>query len=329
MECLIGTVSLIGCGDSIPASGYSVNSLVGISLKSVEKLADEEQKDYTGVMDDVEARASKRFPIDVAAKIQARYKLNLIPENIDLGKVVDTTTTLAAAAEYRGLLIDFNKYQSDYKHSDLQGHYFTTIEFYSPSVETGTVFKVIDYATNTTIETFTKNLAVGWNLITSQENYTQSKIAIAVDATSINTVSKELPSNLDWCSSCCGADVDGYKWDISESVLNGELSNNTYGFTINYGARCSFNNLICNNKDRFYLAWQHLLGIEIVNESIFSSRINKYTLFKGDKLELKNHLESEYDRILTQVCDSIQLNSDDCCLECNALFNTVENKAFF
>lgn len=329
MNCLIDSVGLIGCGGVAPASGLTVNQIPGISLKSIEKTANEEQRDYLGVWNDVQIRASKRFPIDVAAKLGVRFKLNSIPTSIDLGRIVDTATVTSSAPEYRGGLFDLNKYEDQgvngYKHSALQSHYFQSIVFYSPIIQAGTIFKVFDYETNSTIETVTKDVSIGWNVVASTKEYTKSKIAVIVDSTNIDTVTLQTPNSLEWCSSCCGASVEGITWAISDDISNAETSNNTHGISVIYGTRCKFDNLVCNNIDKFVLAWQYLLGIELTIEQIYSKRINKWALPKSEGEELKAYLDIEYNRILTQVCDSININTSDCCIECDAVYNTIES----
>lgn len=329
MNCLIDTVGLAGCGTTVPASGLTINQLPGISLKSIEKLADEEQRDWMGVWDDVQSRASKRFAIDVASKLSSRYRLNEIPQNVDLGRVVDTATVTASATDYRGLLFDFNKYQNEgvnsYKASDLQSHYFQTVVFYSPSVETATPFKIFDYQTGTTLDTFSKDLVVGWNTITTSKNYPEKKITVVVDATSINTITLETPNHLEWCSSCCGATIEGISWSKASDISTSLKSNNSHGFSVIYGTRCKYDNLVCNNIDKFVLAWQYLLGVEMTIERMFSKRIGRDTLNKEEGNTLKEFLDGQYDKILTQVCDNINLNDNDCCIECDAQLQIIES----
>lgn len=329
MNCLIDKVGLAGCGTTVPASGLTINQLPGISLKSIEKLADEEQRDWTGVWADVQARASKRFAIDVASKLSSRYALNEIPQNVDLGRVVDTTTITANAAEYRGVLFDFNKYQASgvnsYKASDLQSHYFQYFGFYSNGIHAATPFKVFDYETGTTLESFLKDLVVGWNLIASTKNYTEKKIVLAVDATNVSTVELETPNHLEWCSTCCGAKIEGIKWSKASDISTSEKSSNSYGISVIYGARCKWDNLVCNNLDKFVLAWQYLLGVEMTIERMFSDRIGKQTLNRDQGNQLKEFLDGEYDRILTSTCNNINLNTNDCCIECTAQFQTIES----
>ncbi|MBK7882502.1 MAG: hypothetical protein IPJ81_00670 [Chitinophagaceae bacterium] len=61
MDCLIDYIGVKGCGNVKPLSGMYINQLAGISLESMEKIADKEQVTFMGVWKDVQARAWLRL----------------------------------------------------------------------------------------------------------------------------------------------------------------------------------------------------------------------------------------------------------------------------
>lgn len=65
-NCLLDYVGIKVCaGDECPpGSGLYINSLPGISLESIEKIANEDQISYLGLWKDVQAEAWIRFVID-------------------------------------------------------------------------------------------------------------------------------------------------------------------------------------------------------------------------------------------------------------------------
>lgn len=325
-NCLIDTIGLIGCGGTSPASGLFVNSLAGISLKSVEKLADEEQRDYTGVWADVQLRASKRIAMDVQANFGKRFKLNTLPQSFDSGTDVDTITVTSASAEFRGLLFDLDKFQytgiDAYKNSALQSHHFQAINFYS-LYNASLTFYIKDYNTGTTLETITKVCAIGWNVVATNKDYSNRRIAIVVDTDAIDTVTLSVPNNINWCSTCCGAWVDGLTYTTIPT--DGTKGRDSAGISVVYSVRCKFDNIICNNLDLFYNAWWYLLGSELMTEALFSTRKNMFTLNRKDNEELKAIYDTEYQKALEQVCHSINLNENDCCLECDSTYNVKES----
>lgn len=76
MECLIGYIGLRVCGNETSESGLYINSLPGISLESIDKIADSEQITYAGVWADVQAEAASRFYVDFVSAVSECYQLN-------------------------------------------------------------------------------------------------------------------------------------------------------------------------------------------------------------------------------------------------------------
>lgn len=86
MDCLKNYIGISGCGWVPPVpiapevladvfSGLYINQLPGISLKSIEKLADEEQKNFLGVWEDVQTRALLKFSISFRGKINTNHSI--------------------------------------------------------------------------------------------------------------------------------------------------------------------------------------------------------------------------------------------------------------
>lgn len=93
MQCFIDHIGLSYCTRGVydvSASGIYLNSLPGISIENIDKIADSEQISYLGVWADVQAFALAQFKLDVMMKIAECYKLErgcdydvLICDNID------------------------------------------------------------------------------------------------------------------------------------------------------------------------------------------------------------------------------------------------------
>lgn len=93
MTCFIDHIGLSYCEVGVyevPASGIYLNSLPGINIQSIDKIADSEQITYLGVWDDVQNSALPQFRLDVINEISKCYKISkecdydaLICENID------------------------------------------------------------------------------------------------------------------------------------------------------------------------------------------------------------------------------------------------------
>lgn len=91
MECLIDYIGFFNCpGQAEPPSGLYINTLPGITLESVDKIATSEQITYLNVWRDAQIEASIRFELDFKQKINECYTLSnkcdyddMICDNID------------------------------------------------------------------------------------------------------------------------------------------------------------------------------------------------------------------------------------------------------
>lgn len=78
LSCFIDFVGLSYCAGVYeqPGSGLYLNSLPGISIESIDKIADSEQITYLGVWADVQSSAVAQFRIDVMAELHNCFKLD-------------------------------------------------------------------------------------------------------------------------------------------------------------------------------------------------------------------------------------------------------------
>jgi len=318
ITCLTDTIGLAGCGSSTPVSGLYVNSLPGISIKSIEILADAEQRTYLGVWDDVQVRADAWLESEALNLWNKKYKIHSVTENIDLGTVVDTATTTANAPEYRGLIFDLDHTlgESNYKRSVLQSHYFQLFRFYSPIVQAGTVIKLFDKDTNTQVDSFSKDVVIGWNTIQVNKFYSARRLFVGVDSTNISSVSLTIDENSTCCDSC-GAHIEGAKMTIGADTSTITEGENSFGLSVIYGVRCRYNNAICTNQDKFYLARWYKLGSELMLERLTSERRNFLTIQREEAKQLKAMYDMDAMDALKNAVDGISLDESDCCLDCD------------
>lgn len=80
LECLKGYIGLTICyGEGVydvPPSGIYINTMPGLQLESIEKIATQEQVTYLGVWEDVQNNAIPQFKNDVITELMKCYKLN-------------------------------------------------------------------------------------------------------------------------------------------------------------------------------------------------------------------------------------------------------------
>jgi len=77
MSCLTDYIGIKVCStDEAPGGGW-INSLPGISLESIDKIATPDQITYRAVWADVQAEAYTRFEVDFMSEMNRCYELNV------------------------------------------------------------------------------------------------------------------------------------------------------------------------------------------------------------------------------------------------------------
>lgn len=77
MECLKDYIGLLACANqTVPESGLYINSLPGVSLESIDKIANGDQITYAGVWNDVQTQAFIRFKNDFINTLNKCYTIN-------------------------------------------------------------------------------------------------------------------------------------------------------------------------------------------------------------------------------------------------------------
>lgn len=323
MNCLIDTIGLTGCGTSTPASGLYINSLPGINLEAIEKIADSDQKTYVNVWSDIQVRAAKKFGVDVVALFNKRFNIKTISSSLDLGNIIDVSSTTAPAAQYRGIIFDLDFGLNGWtKNSALQLHYLQTLNFYSGANYGATTIKVYDVDTGSEVDSFSHTLVSGWNTISVNKYYIQRRIFVGINSTAITSVSLEVRNECD----DCGVRVSGGVLSIGADISTLEEGSDTYGMSAVYSVHCKIDPVVCNNLSAFYNSWLYCLGSEIQTETLYSPRINAKTIDRDRAKELKDYFDREYEQSLMLSVDGINLDVDDYCLLCNDTYQVVENK---
>lgn len=318
--CLTDFIGLEGCGTATPDSGLFVNILPGISLKSVDKTADSEQVNYAGVWADVQLRAGKRFFTDLRSELSKRYQIKSATDIVDIGDRVDTTITTGAAAKYRGIFVDLDGFQdNNYIRSNLQQINVQRIRIYL-SVASNPTIKIFNAITGAVLFTgAVTGGVVGWNEVEVYEKYTARKIFIAYDSTAIAGVNLPIIN-----TGCCDADCDsiiyGGESSITSTVKESGITkaNDSFGLSACYDVQCTYEAFVCCHKEIFANALLYLLGSQLLFELQYSPRINFYTTINAQKAkDLRIEFEAIYKDELMQAMNGINLNTSDCCLECN------------
>lgn len=76
LSCFTDFIGLAGCQTGEPASGLYINSLPGITLERVDKIANSEQVTYIQVWHEVQKRTLLRFRTSFMAELNKCYQIN-------------------------------------------------------------------------------------------------------------------------------------------------------------------------------------------------------------------------------------------------------------
>ncbi len=328
MDCLIDYIGLRTQGGTVPESGMYINDLPGITVSQLTDIANSEHATFVDVWNTVQRRSAKIFETAFTNAMAKRYRLKKISEAFQLSNSVDAAASTAAeTGTLRGVLVDCYYLKSPFHYIPIDKvHLYlkdpvpnTTIPLY--------VYEVHDTRL-TLLDTFSITPQVGWNDVTINKKYADSAMLyIAYDATHVDSVSLQLDSQ----------DLDGrfwasYDWFWSHlyiqgaSYAGGQFTEgyDTYGLTATIGLQCSFDVLVCNYKKELATAWWYLLGAELMQERIYTDRINRYTTVDLTRAkDLRNQLKQDFLNELLTFTDSIHL-SGDWCIECNEQVKRVE-----
>ncbi len=360
LSCYVDYIGVEGCDETTPDSGLFINQLPGIELKMIDKIADEQQVDFSGVWDDVQARAIRRFKTDINAEFKKMYKLKNITQSIDMERVIDITSTTAAGVDYRGFTLELDRQDDNFAYSNLETIYVQSVSLYFSSTDATTI-KVFDIVTGTELYTqaVAAPAAIGWQTINLFQTFDSRRIFVCYDATLLISVELDVTDlknavnrsqtgcNYNIACFSCGASSGGANANaelragsatIAATITEDDITfgDDSFGLSGIWSVICSFDALTCNNKETFTRAWWYLLGMELMEERIYTSRLNEFTAF--DKNDAKQLLKSFTAKYNGQVIDpetgevlqtldngelpmaisAIELNLNDYCLVCNS-----------
>ncbi|PCJ57924.1 MAG: hypothetical protein COA65_08675 [Rhodospirillaceae bacterium] len=344
LNCLKSHILVQGCTTTTPNSGIFINQLPGIELEMIDKIADEQQVDFNGVYDDIEERAVRRLKTDINAEFKKKYKLKNITQSIDLEREVDSTTTTAAAAQFRGFTLELDRTDNNFAYSNLETIHIQTLSLFFTSLNSTTI-RIFDIVTGT--ELFNQAVAApastGFTTIDIYQTFSERRIFVAYDATNLAGVNFDVVDlrnainrSQDGCTVACfscgtnkNAELRAGSATIATTITESDITfgDDLFGLSGIWSVTCSFDSFVCNNKEPFTTSLWYLLGIELMNERLYTSRLNEFTAFDRNKAkELRNMYEVKYrggkiDEIehegeLFLAVAGVNLNLNDYCLEC-------------
>jgi len=305
-NCLAQAINVRGCGNT-PL--VYLNSLPGISLKSLDLIKNEEQHSYVDVINDVRERAANRVTFDFFASSNVEF--TLLPHTNCVGRISEPLQLLPPSGGEGGILFDFvtSKYLS------LR---IVNLYFKSDVVQTITFF-VKDVVTNEVLDTIVADLVIGENEIPVNKLYyptrTSTKLFVGYDLSTTGYYKTSIEDCYEGCNGCRVLGTCGCR--IARAFNGNTPSQTTYGLGILYTEECSFDKFVCDNINLFLQPLLYASGIEFVHELIGSTRLNSITSMPKDAREaLLTNYTDMYEKSMKLLLKKIDL-CDTCCFRCH------------
>lgn len=340
MHSLIDYIGIKGAPLPTPESGEYINRLLpGLPMEAMVKVTDADQESFLEQWQDIQKLAAKRFNTRIISEFQKRYQIYTLQRSIDLLKAVDKTETTGAAPKWRGFTIELTPDKEQLVvYSALQCLYVQSLRLYRNEAGAAIDGAIFDLRTGEKLKEFEfpAATAAGWTTVKIEERYTAYRLFCAYDGTILDGTTLDITASVlgefgacacelngDGCySRLQGAQADSLSDEITDDDLDTGL--NTYGLSGIFALQCSYEPVVAQNREIFLLAWAYTLGWGILWTRINSSTINRWTIGIDKKRaeELMTELEVLFDQEIQIVLDGVQLNLQDCCLECNAQITT-------
>lgn len=313
-DCLTNYIGLDAkCTPDTPISGIYVNSLPGISIQMIAKLSDIDTEDFQGVFDEIYTRSLIQLESDALAQMQKSYKTRILLDNAQAGFYNTPYETVSSANNYNGWQIRTltGKNTTQFINS-------VTI-FLETVVGLGSI-KIFDLNSGLTIDTITFDPVIGENLIQINKRYSiagqEKRIFIGYNGNVGDTITTQLGGVDDYSRY---AILTPGQIPIGSTPIDSNMnkSGDSRGLVVNFNTECSLSNFLCQNRDYLKTPLWYLLGANLMEERMISSRMSKYTLNnKEEAKKLMKVLKDRYERDLEINLKNLTPGSDEFCFPC-------------
>jgi len=325
-------------GETSP-SGISLNVLEIINKKLIASIADDDQVTLASCLSDIESRAIMRLSDDVRAEFYKKQRLRNITAQYNLKRdQLSTTATTPDAYVSKGVYIS-NVYDSIQGfHEPLKNIHIQNVSFYADADDVGetTTLNIVDLDTSAIIYTKSVTLVTGWNSWDIELNCASSyysnpnRVFIYVDATALSNYDKILLQPIT-DAAFDGLTIYGAKTTASSNITYSslELGDNTFGMQVIASVKCSYDAVICQNREVFKRALLYAMGIEAMRELLSSDRINGYTTI--GRQEAKDNITAwttDYTTALFNAVDGLNVDGGNCA-ECHNTLMVKTAKGFY
>lgn len=336
MSCLRDYIGLRWCqNQTTPESGIWLNSFPGVTFKTLSSITNEEQDGIEDTWNDIKLRADLSFGTLFNGEMSKRYQILSPKKSYNLDKALTTTTYNAGTLTRSGFTVKMYRDYADYPDSLLSSIYCQSLGFYGDVSDVNDVatVQIWDLISGTVLFTYDLTVVQGWNLIPVNQFFhndysdNSTSLFVCINATGLKTTGKELSVN--WEIYDNALVFTGATTTTTSNILSANITEggNSYGLTGIFSSACTWDALLCNNKQHFMLSYAYNQIVEVMNEIQYTPRLNAVTINIGKEKakEIRDYYLDERDKVLKQECDSIKLSLDDACLVCNQQYTLKES----
>ncbi len=325
--CLRDYIGLKWCGNqTTPPSGLWLNAFPGVSFTQMQSVSDSEQQSFAGAWSDIRDRAQLSFDLALNGEMSKRYKLLNPKKSYNLSKVLNTATTTAGTLTRSGFTVRMYRDFPQYPESLLSAIYCQQLMYYADAadVNVATTVYIYDIISGELLFSKAVTLTAGWNTIEVNQSFTNNfsdnslTLFCCIDSSAITTRSQTVA--VTWDLSDNSLTFNGATTTVTSDILDADITEegDSYGMTGIFSSICTWDALVCQNKQLFKAPWAYTLIIETMEEIIHSTRLNAITVNIGRERakDIREQYQNKREEAMRQTCTSIELNLGDICLQC-------------
>ncbi len=313
--CLTNKVSFWdGCGTR--PEKLLLNDLPGFRLDFAEYITEADKQTGTDVLNAAIRLGAEKVEDDVRSFVQPNAVIVDSFSNQTLGIIQDNKKVKTGEANtLKGIRLDLSR-------APFFSLYINTISFFPVSGGSGTA-KIFNLLTGAELDAFPITyVANEVNVITVDKEYRfqGQPIDVIIVIESVDCYTVQLWDRAA-CLACEGKMMNPHLFANSIKINSGaqKISNNvksethTGGLWVNYSLRCDIADYVCGLSIGLMRAAWYAAGINVMNEIIFSQRLNNLTTVgKDDAIALKDLYTAEYNTIMGRTVETAKLPNNPC-----------------
>jgi hypothetical protein len=299
-SCLFGYVGVKHCPLPAPTSGLYINHLPGVSLHSINALADSEQQSFVGVWAAVQQAAWHRLVADALDVLGERGQLHRRLDAHDGPLPLAAPVPQTAPAGWWGVVL---RCPPD-RYAALQWQ-DVTLHLAAPAPAAR--IALFELATGRIVWEATLDLPAGESTlpigIHTALELTEPAYFLAVtdvgDLHPFAASATSLPCRQSSSYACETSVATGPAGEAMPRYLLSAQPQGMLPLWVRWHYSCQAEAFVCANRDQLVHAWLFLLGAQLMRERMESPRLNAYTTLGRERAaELQSDYELAYQKAL-------------------------------